>query len=148
MFDPDSKSALENMPKDPKLNPYKLVEQWSDYITEPELQGIADPDRQGWSEVSIPPFLTTPTDSDESEILMPSPAVLTRIGDRQPATWPKDEWKKGPRCWIRIYHKQRRALFLPTGTKDGPDIATLSGSRMTKIMYLGGSKGKTVPMNG
>ena len=78
----------------------------------------------------------------ESEIFMPLPAVLTRIGDRQPATWPKDEWKKGPRCWIRIHHKPRRALFIPTGTKNGPDIATLSGSRMTKIMYLDGAKGE------
>ena len=50
-------------------------------------------------------------------------------------SWPKDEWRRGPNCWIRIHRRPRRALFMPTGTKNGPDLSTLSGLRSTKVDY-------------
>ena len=51
--------------------------------------------------------------------------------------------KKGNGCWIRVHHKPRRALFAPTGTSDGPNIALLSGVRSTKVVY-GDSSGDEV----
>ena len=39
-----------------------------------------------------------------------------------------------------MHTKPRRAMFIPTGTLDGPDISTLTGARVTRISYLDGSK--------
>ena len=53
--------------------------------------------------------------------------------------WPKDQWQQGPGCWIRVHNGPRRARFVPTGTKDGPDIRHLTGARSTKVDFCDGS---------
>ena len=34
----------------------------------------------------------------------------------------KDSWRNETSCWIRECRRNRRALFTPIGTKDGPYI--------------------------
>ena len=53
--------------------------------------------------------------------------------------WPKDEWCRGPGCWIRVHNRPRRARFVPAGTKNGPDIRHLTGARSTKIDFCDGA---------
>ena len=58
-----------------------------------------------------------------------------------------DHWKREPGCVIRIHMKPRRALFTPTGTKDGPVIAELLPTRVTQVETLGASNKKTYVIN-
>ena len=53
-----------------------------------------------------------------------------------PSKWLRDEWQQGPGCWIRVHNKPRKARFIPTGTKDGPDIRLLTSARSTKMTTL------------
>ena len=54
------------------------------------------------------------------------------------ASWARDYWEKGPKCWIRHHCRPRTAMFMPSGTKDGPPIQELSGIRSTKADYVSG----------
>ena len=54
-----------------------------------------------------------------------------------------DHWKREPGCIIRVHMKPRRALFTPTGTKDGPIIAALLPTRVTQVETLGTSNKRT-----
>ena len=57
--------------------------------------------------------------------------------------FPKDEWRHENNCWIRVHNKPRRALFAPTGTKDGPPIESLEPGRITQIKFVKEVKEKT-----
>ena len=45
---------------------------------------------------------------------------------------------------MRVHHKPRRALFSPTGTKDGPCIEELCGKRSTRINFCDSSKSEVI----
>ena len=60
----------------------------------------------------------------------------------QSKRWAKDEWRQAPGCWIRVHNRPRKALFLPTGTKGGPDISTLDGRRTTHATFTNGHSEK------
>ena len=51
--------------------------------------------------------------------------------------WSRDEWKRGPNCWIRLHNRPRRAMFIPTGTQNGPELGNLSGERTTYVHWYG-----------
>ena len=52
----------------------------------------------------------------------------------------KDSWRNETSCWIRECRRNRRALFTPIGTKDGPNIYILTGERITRVFYCDGTK--------
>ena len=139
MFDPDNITPSEHIPEDPRSNPYKLAERWKEYVSDIDLEALVDPNRQKWSESPGLVSPTTTVDKDSAEYLTAffENANISCVWEKK---WTKDEWRKGPRCWIRMHTKPRRAMFIPTGTLDGPDISTLTGARVTRISYLDGSE--------
>ena len=139
MFDPDNIDPSEHIPEDPRLNLYKLAERWKEYVSDTDLEALVDPRRQKWSESPGLVSPTTTVEKDSTEYLT-SFCENPNISCVRKKKWTKDEWRKGPRCWIRMHTKPRRAMFISTGTLDGPDISTLTGARVTRISYLDGSK--------
>ena len=61
------------------------------------------------------------------------PSLLSPKQRRNGSKWPKDTWSRKPGCWIRHHNRPRRALFLPTGTVDGPNASILSCRRLTRV---------------
>ena len=47
--------------------------------------------------------------------------------------FPNDYWEKGPGAWVRVHCRPRKDMFVPTGTKDGPLISDLEGTRVTDV---------------
>ena len=45
----------------------------------------------------------------------------------------KDYWHETPEGWIRVHLRPRRALFTPTGTRDGPKAHEVTAERVTTI---------------
>ena len=139
VFDPDNIDPSVKVPEDPRLNPYRLVERWSEYVSESALEALVDPQRQSWSESPGLASPVTDVDQDSADYLA-SFFENANANCVKKSKWIKDEWKKGPGCWIRVHKKPRRSMFVPTGTMNGPVISTLSGARVTRISYLDGSK--------
>ena len=52
-------------------------------------------------------------------------AVVTLGEAKRP--FKKDVWHKEPSCWVRKFRKNRRRLFVPVGTKGGPNMYSLTG---------------------
>ena len=155
---------LECLPGDERLDLEWIVEHRHDFITEEEFNESVG--EREWCYVHKSRIMPTPVVDDNGECVVadeelslevarplpqdppPSPEIhvtgavsSTHIDDHTgqagKARWKKDEWRLGPNCWMRIHHRPRRALFIPTGTKDGPDIRMFSGLRSTKLDYFG-----------
>ena len=133
------------VPTDQRLSVPHLVARYSEFIDSDVLESLGNQHNQDIPSCSDSPEpassgLAFPVQGeiqggrDLPAQLSLVPSFLSSAQRAKTVTWPKDEWKKGPGCWIRVHNRPRRALFTPTGTQDGPNISMLSGSRTTSIM--------------
>ena len=58
--------------------------------------------------------------------------------------FPQDRWERHPGCWVRVQSRPHKSLFIPTGTKDGPNINDLDRVRVTDIRFSDDDKTETV----
>ncbi len=143
VFDPDSRS-IGFEPSDSRLCVRKLVQRSRDFIDDEALEDLKS---NGNSDDTLPGLAhvveNAPLESFPAHVSL-VPKLMHPKARAKALAWPKDEFKKGPGCWIRVHSRPRRALFTPTGTPDGPDIRVLSGVRSTKVDYCGGSPGEVI----
>ena len=153
------------IPDDPRLDMALLIKKSDDYVRPDALLTLADDARSGVQRVSAITQDVSKEPGSAQEVNHQSGSaeahhaptlfqgipehsslVSNYLSSKEQAKvkWPKDEWRKGPNCWIRVHNKPRKALFCPTGTKDGPSIALLSGLRATKVDFCDGSKSNVV----
>ena len=141
----------EYQPADSRIHLTKILDRWEEFI---DQDGIDNLDKPVNTVYNFFPSAThhfcdlsegkSKTESFMNErgglIDLPAPSPTPVAGVK----WKKDEWKRGHNCWIRVHHKPRKAMFVPTGTKDGPPVKVLSGERSTKVDYCNGSKSEIV----
>ena len=116
---PDSASSVE----DSKLEPLMCTEQW--YA-----------DQSGQSSRDGRLFIPETTGETSSADLAPSIILRGEESGRKryKASDYRDYWHREPGCIVRVHVKPRRALFAPSGTKDGPSLVTLSPGRCTQVV--------------
>ena len=126
-------NASAHQAQDERLRVEFIVDKAETYVSKPDLQKL----RQCQGRVQAIPIesymsyvVATPIDASKESPSMSKCVVANET------SWPKDTWKKGPGCWIRVHNKPRKAMFIPTGTKDGPPVSELLGSRSTKVQYV------------
>jgi hypothetical protein len=134
---------------DTQLNVQQLVESWTDFVDAEQLEACKITNYK-YIVQPVAAYLASESTNTQSESAReedPCPEwtfaaqVCSEIGQipalsgKPPRLFKQDEWKRGPNSWIRVHNRPRKALFVPTGTKNGPDIRTLSGIRATKINY-------------
>ena len=113
MFDPDNINPSEHIPEDPRLNPYKLVERWQEYVSDNDLEALVDPNRQQWSESLGLATLAIPVGPDSTEVLSSFFENANNNCVRK-KKWPKDEWRKGPGVGLECTRNLvERCSFLP-----------------------------------
>ena len=50
--------------------------------------------------------------------------------------FPVDYWQQQPGCWMRVHNRPRKAMFTPTGIKNGPPLNLLDESRVANVKFL------------
>ena len=131
-------------PEDPRLDVRAIVRDWTgtldadtlSSLTQAKITKGSNPDTCGCFQVELSKTESVVGSGDAlpARSSLAAQFVLT-CEDVNRVTWPKDEWKKGFGCWIRVRNRPRRAMFTPTGTLNGPDVALLSGAAPPNLSF-------------
>ena len=154
VFDP-LQEKNDHAPMDSRLNISELVNRSGDFVEDKVLESLRYAPERREDILSGPAMRPDPLSGlaawEPSGPVVNFPAQTSLVPQyfsskeaSKHLKWPKDEWKKGTGCWIRIHNRPRRALFAPTGTIDGPDIRVLSGVRSTKVNFCDGSPSEVI----
>ena len=165
-------TALGHDPKDPRLDPFLLKDQVHRFANQKALDALESSHTSWDSEpgetlaancVSILSFLSSgdlPNAESEAEKGRSKNILRVKVGDvdRIPKElkhldtskqvskhkFPQDRWERHPGCWVRVHTRPRKSLFIPTGTKDGPNINDLDRNRVTDIRFCDDDKTETI----
>jgi len=138
-FDVHGKS-VSFIPVDPRLHIPSLLPRRDEFVSEIDLATCR---RSNVGNIAVPsstehePIPNTNDDSYNDVYLASKPNKSDVPLGRHDC---KDVWQKRPGCWVRVHNKPRRQMFVPTGTRDGPDVATLTGHRVTQVFYSNKSR--------
>ena len=159
-------------PRDPRLDPLLLRDRIQDYVSSKDLEALkashtwwdSTPDElQAHFESGTVSFLSSgvlPDPQGAQETGKKKRILKVKVGaiERVPREvehleisnqvskhkFPQDRWERHPGYWVRVHSRPRKSLFIPTGTKDGPNVNDLDRVRVTDVRFCDDDKTETV----
>ena len=155
-------------PEDPRLNPVWLKDKIRDYVSSGDLEalekshtwwGSTPEEMQACFKASHVSSLSSgalpdPQGAQETgkkkKILKVNVGAIERIPRELKHLetskqifkhkFPQDRRERHPGCWVRVHSLPHKSLFIPTGTKDGPNINDLNRVRVADLRFFDDDK--------